>query len=257
MKFWSIRKKKVMRQRKRREKTDGLGYYTYWEKKRENGCLYCGAKAETREHVPSKTLLEEPYPENLPTIPACFKCNNGFSLDEQYFACFLEFLKSSIYIGYQCNDKIVRTMNENLPLKQLIESQIKNIDGKINFTYDISRFDRIVSKLAIGHVGYEFDNVCFDGPKTIWYEFSFRLKEDFKRQFLKPQIMNKFPEISSRFACDYCIIQNTETGEAFLLNDWIDIQEQRYEYHTFINDKGGITVRMLIFDILFCQVDFE
>ena len=246
-----------MRQRKRREKTDGLGYYTYWDKSQECGCIYCGKKAETREHIPSKVLLVEPYPENLPTIPACFECNNGFSSDEQYFTYFLEFLKSNVYTDYKCSDKIVRALDENLSLKQLIVSQVKNIDGKIEFSFDKNRFDRIVSKLATGHSGYEFDNVDFDSPKTVWYEFSFRLNDDFKRQFLMPQIMNKVPEISSRFACDYCIIQNVETGEAFLLNDWIEVQEQRYEYHIYINDKGGISVRMVILDTLYCQVDFR
>ena len=33
-----------------------------------NGCIHCGAPAETRDHVPSRCLLERPYPENLPAV---------------------------------------------------------------------------------------------------------------------------------------------------------------------------------------------
>src|SRR3954452_20896773 len=54
------------------------------------GCIYCHGDTDTREHVPSRILLDEPYPENLPVLPACAECNNSFSLDEQYFACLIE-----------------------------------------------------------------------------------------------------------------------------------------------------------------------
>lgn len=79
-----------MEQRKRPGGDGGLGYYTSWEKSKSNGCIYCGECATTREHTPSKTFLIEPYPENLPTIPACFACNNGYSEDEKYVVCFLD-----------------------------------------------------------------------------------------------------------------------------------------------------------------------
>ena len=52
-------------------------------------CVYCGAQPETRDHVPSKVLLDEPYPPELPVVGACEKCNASFSMDEQYLACFL------------------------------------------------------------------------------------------------------------------------------------------------------------------------
>ena len=34
-------------------------------------CVYCGDKADTREHCPSKAFLNKPYPTDLPTVPAC------------------------------------------------------------------------------------------------------------------------------------------------------------------------------------------
>jgi hypothetical protein len=48
-------------------------------------CLFCGEIADTKDHIPSKKLLEKPYPNNLLTIPSCDKCNKSFSLDEEYF----------------------------------------------------------------------------------------------------------------------------------------------------------------------------
>ena len=55
------------------------------------GCIYCeSGKEETRDHVPSRVLLERPFPTNLPVMPACIDCNNDFSLDEEYVACLIE-----------------------------------------------------------------------------------------------------------------------------------------------------------------------
>lgn len=103
-----------MEQRKRPGKEGELGYYTSWEKSKSNGCIYCGESATTREHTPSKTFLIEPYPENLPTIPACFACNNGYSEDE----------------------KLQRTLQEQIWME----------NGKVYFKPDEKRILRILLK---------------------------------------------------------------------------------------------------------------
>ena len=52
--------------------------------RKQRTCVYCGATAGTRDHVPPRCLLEEPLPQNLVTVPSCRECNDAFSLDEQY-----------------------------------------------------------------------------------------------------------------------------------------------------------------------------
>lgn len=53
---------------------------------RERLCFNCGVReANTLDHVISKTLIPEPRPNNLITVPACEECNRGFSRDEEYF----------------------------------------------------------------------------------------------------------------------------------------------------------------------------
>lgn len=34
-------------------------------------CGYCGGRPETFGEVPSRAFLDEPYPDNLPNVPAC------------------------------------------------------------------------------------------------------------------------------------------------------------------------------------------
>lgn len=48
----------------------------------ESLCVYCGILADSKDHAPPKCLMLSPLPSNLITLPACKKCNNGFSFDE-------------------------------------------------------------------------------------------------------------------------------------------------------------------------------
>ena len=63
------------------------------DERQKSWCIHCGgwiAELDTnRDHVPSKSLLREPYPANLPVVEVCATCNEGFSLDEEYLVVFL------------------------------------------------------------------------------------------------------------------------------------------------------------------------
>ena len=68
------------------------------------GCIYCGGPADTRDHVPSKCILERPFPPNLPVVGCCDSCNQDFSQDEQYFVCLI----GSVLYGSTDPEKIGR-----------------------------------------------------------------------------------------------------------------------------------------------------
>lgn len=70
-------------------------------------CVYCGAAPESGDHCPSKVLLDEPFPPNLPVLDACADCNNHLSLDEQYIACLIE----TVICGSANPDDVSRPMN--------------------------------------------------------------------------------------------------------------------------------------------------
>ncbi|HEY4951691.1 MAG TPA: hypothetical protein VIH88_15250 [Candidatus Acidoferrales bacterium] len=79
------------------------------------GCIYCGGNTESWDHVPSRVLLDEPCPENLPVVLACDACNRGYSLDEQYFACLVECARTGSVETAQ-RPKIVRRFGGKIPL---------------------------------------------------------------------------------------------------------------------------------------------
>lgn len=247
-----------MEQRKRLGGNCGLGYYTSWEKSKDNGCIYCGTLATTREHIPSKAFLLEPYPENLPTIPACFECNNSYSEDEKYVACFLDVLKSQIYSDYSQQEQTNIRLSKDEKLQRILKEEIRVDDGKVYYQPDERRIFRILLKLARCHAGFEFDHVNFDDTKAnIWYDFSFNISGEVMLDFNLTPEMDKAPEVGSRGVVTPFVVQNVETGETVAFAFWNEVQEDQYRYQVSLNEDGSITVKIVIFEFLHCKVTFE
>lgn len=116
-------------------------------------CLYCGENAETKDHIPSKNLLEHPYPNNLLTIPACDKCNKSFSLDEEYFLNVLVEVcdNQTLFSKKQRGGSVYKARERSKGLKKRIEnSLVKREDGKIYFQSEDDRIKRVIEKNAFG-----------------------------------------------------------------------------------------------------------
>src|SRR5262245_12623519 len=63
------------------------------DERQKSWCVHCARRVSefesNRDHIPSKSLLRRPYPPNLPVVPVCKSCNEGFSSDVEYFLAFL------------------------------------------------------------------------------------------------------------------------------------------------------------------------
>lgn len=103
-------------------------------------CVYCGGKTETRDHVPSKVLLDEPYPSNLPRVPACRHCNESFSMDEEYIACLIEcVLIGSANVDHIERHKVRRILSKKPALAARLRQSRRVIDGDIFFNAEESK----------------------------------------------------------------------------------------------------------------------
>ena len=53
----------------------------------EKICVFCGGRATTRDHIPPRGIFPESFPSNIQliTVPACQKCNQGSSRDDEKF----------------------------------------------------------------------------------------------------------------------------------------------------------------------------
>ncbi|CAN8139508.1 HNH endonuclease 5 domain-containing protein [uncultured Thiomicrorhabdus sp.] len=227
-----------------------------------NGCIYCGGPQETREHVPSKIFLNKPFPENLPVMPACRKCNNDFSLDEEYVACLIGCMKSKSTNPEKISDKRVsKTLKAKPRLKALFDSIKHEENGVINFQLDEKRLKKIIHKLALGHASFELSTVLREEPEHIdfWLLFSMRAAD--REDFNSFEILDKIGEVGSRKSQRPNVVEmtliNKSTGEPLiipmLINDWIEVQEGKYRYHT-IEDGSTVSIKIVFSEFLACQV---
>jgi len=217
-------------------------------------CVYCGAQPDTRDHVPSKVLLDEPYPPQLPVVGACEKCNASFSLDEQYLSCFLEcVICGTVDPSGLERPNVKRILSENPALQHRIEvSQKMDEAGNLLWQPDIDRVRKIVTKLARGHVAYEFYPKL---EEPVGVAFSpIPVLSDQERTAFEDMTSGKLdllPEIGSRA---FYRALGKKPDQFKQMGDWIVVQLGRYRYA--VVEMGGVLVRMVLSDYLACAVSW-
>ena len=215
-----------------------------------NGCICCGGPAETREHVPSRCLLEQPYPDNLPVVGSCASCNQGFSKDEEYLVCLVE----SALCGSTDPDKIKRPsvarMLRNSPA----------LRARLEFAVEGHRIANVMLKLARGHAAFELSLPCRSKPDHFWWGPVSELSSDARETFDAAHVQQLFGEVGSRGLQRTLVTHVTlqsESGEQselrLLVTDWVDVQQDLYRYLA-INDVGGLVIRIVVAEYLACEV---
>lgn len=226
-------------------------------------CVYCGEHAQTREHCPPKVFLTKPYPLDLPVVPACERCNNGFSSDELYTKSFVE-----IYKQY-CGAKSERI----LPSKKEVEDAKRKFKEYIDageFDFD-ERISKILTKLAVCHAvyslttGYQTESWA-GSPEYISYTFRPNMTAEELGSWNDFVLMNNniLPIIGSRaFEKIYVIEPVLSSVEGaingvmpFVVMDWSDIQEDRYRYVCWL-DRRYLYIKVVISEFMYATVIFK
>lgn len=213
-------------------------------------CVYCGNQPSTRDHVPSKVLLDEPYPENLPVVQACSDCNNNFSKDEPYLACLVECIKTEATdLDSICRPRIKRLLTDKPHLWSLLKScRIEEASGRVSWEADESRVRNVVLKLARGHVAYECSEMMLEEPERVSYTPVRTLSSEQLRSFETPPYDTVLPEIGSRAFCRTFVIN----GEPAPDGGWQIVQPGRYRYFVALSDFT--LVRFILSEYLACEV---
>jgi len=219
---------------------------TFSDSRLDTQCAFCGSYPENRDHVPSKILLDKPYPENLPVVPSCITCNNGFSLDEEYFACVIECASCGTYNIEELNrEPIKKALRRNHKLHERIKLAFDNEGG---LRIESERFENVLLKCAFGHLKFENSETEFFKPAHIWYKPAHTMTEEEERIFFTIAEMTKAPEIGSRAMQRLCISEDVTPIES-----WINIQDGTYSYFVSISMDIKI-VRMIIRNYLVCEI---
>ena len=218
-------------------------------------CVYCGANPDTREHVPSRVLLDKPYPPDLPVVGACKSCNISFSLDEQYLATFLEcVICGSTETTSNQRSTVKRILNGNSNLQERIENSKKTEDSdNLLWEPEVDRIRNVVLKLARGHFAFELYPI-FQNPVVVSFVPLQLLKENERitLEHLNAKEQFLLPEIGSRaFLRNFRLppYQHEHSG------DWIIVQPNRYRY--MVTETSSVFVRMVLSEYLACEVIWE
>lgn len=198
----------------------------------KNICVYCGAPADTLDHVPSRCFLDEPYPDNLRTVQCCEKCNHKFSPDEEYVSCLIDCMKEKTTNPAMIKrEKTRKTLSHSPMLLDRITKQHRMFAGIDIYDMEKSRLDIVIHKLAFGHLAYENSSINWDSE----YKFNMWLIETMPKNLLEdfemPYNSDIAPEIGSNcFSKDGCIHVFDGLDKPSINNDWIVVQDGRYRY---------------------------
>lgn len=214
------------------------------------GCIHCTGPTETRDHIPSRILLDEPYPENLPVVPACAACNNGFSLDEEYLACLVEVARAGS-VELVARTKIRRILEASPALAaRLAQARIVDGNGTVSFNTENERVKNVVLKLARGHAAYELNEQQLDDPSHLMVVPLHTLDPRAREHFENPPQPTAWPEVGTR-AMQRMIV----AGKSVYHLGWVDVQPGQYRYLAIA--EGPVMVRFVLGEYLACEVIWE
>jgi hypothetical protein len=190
-------------------------------------CTYCGRPPTTRDHVPPKVFLDEPYPENLPVVSACLECNADLSLNEEYVACSLECaICGSTSTNCLRRDKVRKILQRNPRLAARIESaRAGSKDGVSLWKVEESRLDDVIMKLARGHAVYELAELRIGADYSIFVSPLDTMSKRERLLFETPLPQEIYPEIGSRG-----FRRTIETPDSGGYAHWQIVQAGRYRY---------------------------
>lgn len=218
-------------------------YRNFGDERQYNWCAFCGGDTYTRDHVPSKILLDKPYPQNLPVVGACQSCNSSFSLDEEYIACWIDVAKAKQFPDeeYKYREKISKTLSKRPAIKaKILDKQNALIPVEEN------RLKNVFTKLAKGHSLFELNEPQFRHPSLIRWDYLTSLSTSQRNLFERPPKMEIFPEIGSR------AFQKNVYEQGFT---WQIVQNNRYRYLATANTY--VLVRIVLSEFLVSEILWE
>jgi hypothetical protein len=133
-------------------------------KPKRKRCYYCGAPAQSSEHVPPKMLFPDPKPSDLITVPSCTSHNQLYTRDDEYFGLMIA--------SFSAHNPTAKEVASRLATKKVLHGkpallhQIMSNTVWVNcfspggilltprpepgFRYDRERFQRVVDKIVRG-----------------------------------------------------------------------------------------------------------
>lgn len=230
----------------------------YGDNRQVGFCVHCGGSTETKDHAPSKIFLDLPYPSDLPTLPCCTRCNQGFAADEEYLGVFIDCVVSgSTEPAKLQRDKTQKALANSDSLRARIERSKKEANtlggGKlIEWQAEEARVQNVIIKLARCHAAYELNEPQLDKPAHVMIMPLTLMSREQREQFEDHPFsggLAVWPEVGSR-AMQRVLIADEAYNEG-----WLTVQEGRYRYMAV--GAGDVVVRGVLSEYLGFEVIWE
>lgn len=211
-------------------------------------CVFCGVriKTKTKDHVPPKAFLDEPYPANLQQVGSCEPCNGRASSDEQFVACLLEVAVCGTVdpTGLR-RPKIAQTLAGNPALAAQLRRGLQP-DGYLATEEDGRRLVRVLEKMGRALWAHQTQEPTAALTASVTWSALESLTDVQRKAFLA--ISDElYPEVGSRM-----FIRLFEG----VPSDWKVVQEGRFAYAVEVL-RGGGRVKLIVGDYLVGQVDLH
>ncbi len=230
----------------------------FFDDRQKGWCIHCGnglaGLVTNRDHVPSRCLLDKPYPAALPVTEVCRDCHNGFSHDEEYLVAFLgAVLAASIDPALQTIPRSASILRRNDKLSERIDSaqttfSTRGGETRMLWKPEQDRVDRIFLKNARGHAFFEYGEPMLEPPERIWSAALETLGPAERTAFEDTTGGAQWLEVGSR------MLTRVATGHD-LQDGWVIVQDGVYRYAVL--QDGLMTVRMVIREYLAAEVSWD
>ena len=235
----------------------------YSDSRNKGFCIHCGSglrpEESNRDHVPTRGLLNPPYPENLPVVEVCRECNSGFSSDEEYLIALL----GSVLSGSANPDPVrfptasgILTHNPQLGHRinrsQTVQSTLSG-NTEVLWKPEIDRIERVIVKNARGHVLYEMGEPMLAPPSHVSVCPIQAMTAQQVDQFEDVPHGAGWPEVGSRMMQRAVVVHSPGNSQEVYSDSWQDVQDDVYRY-AVAQASGGILVRMVLREYLAAEV---
>lgn len=192
-------------------------------------CIHCGAPKDgrsfTRDHLPTKSLLDRPFPANLATLDICSPCNNELSRDEEYLKVLLACIFAGTCEPEQHDDpQVARALGRNGPLlASMRDARNTDLTGRVIWQPDFDRLLPPLIKNARGHFAYELAERPDCDPSVANAASLQSLDQSARAAFETVSVGSAWPEVGSR------MLDRLVSGRDFS-DGWIVVQPGVYRY---------------------------
>ena len=222
-------------------------------------CIHCGGSSyqgsRSRDHVPTRALLDRPYPDGLPTVEVCGECNNGFSKDEDYLVALIAcVISGSLELSRHEFPVVAGILARSVELAARIE-RTRRVqltlwgDPEVEWTVEPDRVASVVVKNARGHALYELGEPLLHAPGHALFSPLHLMSDDQRDLFEHSAAQHDlWPEVGSR------MMQRMAEGD--LEGGWVVVQRGVYRYMV-VQRPGETLVRSAIREYLATEVSWS